>query len=317
MRSRTICRNRFILLKSYDVLLVSRRLYHPLPASLNDFAMDPWMDATHPSRTLSARLAAALSLRQFELVQSLRFREVRGEHRAPQQTRVLRLQARSALHHLGSRQVGSERELGVLGVEIVLVETGPTVPRAGAARTSVGSNGSGDSTNNAAGGPSMASSGRASSPASGARPAATKHGFTSASSNANLFACRAYSTSSSSNSDAVSSRRVLFRSASVLSANRTIRFAIRSSTLGTDSAGMQSTNSSRRNAAARARAAYVRAYLRRAYASGSSVLETHVHARNVRERLLILIQSHVVHVPIGVAADDDALRPQGMSRLIR
>ena len=37
---------------------------------------------------------------------------------------------------------------------------------------------------------------------------------------------------------------------------------------------------------------------------------------NVRERLLILIKSHVVHVPIGVAADDDALRPQGMSRLI-
>ena len=156
----------------------------------------------------------------------------------------------------------------------------------------------------------MASSGRASGPASGARPAATKHGFTSASSNANLFACRAYSTSSSSNSAAVSSRRVLFRSASVLSANRTIRFALRSSTLGTDSAGMQSTNSSRRNArVARARATYA-AYLRRAYASGS-VLK---HVQRAFAASLFL-SSRVVR-PDRVAADDDALRPQGMSRLI-
>ena len=232
------------------------------------------MDGRDPSLANFVRQARRrLSLRQFELVQSLRFREVRGEHRAPQQTRVLRLQARGALHHLGSRQVGSERELGVLGVEIVLVRDGSHRPSRRRGSNRRGLERLGRLHQQRRGRSLDGVLGRASGPASGARPAATKHGFTSASSNANLFACRAYSTSSSSNSAAVSSRRVLFRSASVLSANRTIRFALRSSTLGTDSAGMQSTNSSRRNArVARARATYA-AYLRRAYASGSSVLK--------------------------------------------
>ena len=75
-------------------------------------------------------------------------------------------------------------------------------------------------------------------PASGARPAATKHGFTS------VLERQLVHMPSVLHVEFVQQRGVFAPGplrARPCSANRTIRFAIRSSTLGTDSAGMQST----------------------------------------------------------------------------
>ena len=155
----------------------------------------------------------------------------------------------------------------------------------------------------------MVSSGRASGPRA-ARDPRRRNTVSLASSNANLFACRAYSTSSSSKCRRVSPSSSL----ALLSANRT---ACRASFVdfgnrlrGRIHEQFPSERSRRARASDVRRVSPSRVRLR------VLGVETHVHARNVRERLLILIKSHVVHVPIGVAADDDALRPQGMSRLI-